>query len=391
VSTPDTSSLKWHWVFGNGNSSTIQNPGSQLYTTSGVFNIDLIATNSSGCIDTSSKKVEAYIVPTVDAGLDKTLCRGSSLSLNATGADNYQWSPTTGLNCSNCASPSTSTTVDITYKIKGTTIHGCSAGDSVKITVKNPLVMTYSQAASICKGDFKKLIATGAKSYIWTPSNGLDNPVSATPVVQPDTTTDYQVVGTDELGCFKDTGIVRVTVNQLPTVDAGLDKTINSGVPLDLIPTISADVSEVYWSPTNASTRNIYPGVTVKPVENTEYTVEVLNKKGCRAKDKVTVFVICNNGNVYVPNTFSPNDDGANDIFYPRGTGLFKVKSLRIFNRWGEKIFDNNSFDANDPSAGWNGTYKGEKLNSDVFVYILEIICSNKSVLTFKGNIALIK
>jgi len=92
-----------------------------------------------------------------------------------------------------------------------------------------------------------------------------------------------------------------------------------------------------------------------------------------------------------MPNTFSPNGDGVNDIFYPRGSGIFQVKMLRIFNRWGATVFEKSNLSANDISAGWNGTCKGAKLPPDVFVYTMDVICDNNTVLTFKGNVALIR
>ena len=391
VLVADTSALTWKWIFGNANTSLLQNPPVQLYTNAGSYDVDLLVTNSSGCIDTASKKIEAFIVPDVDAGEDVVLCSGSSVTLTAAGADSYQWSPANNLNCTNCASPSTNTNVNRTYLVTGTTVNGCSAKDSVKINVKYPIKITYSKPAALCKGDVTRIESAGAYSYEWSPSTGLQNPLSAATDAQPDTSTNYRIIGTDSAGCFKDTGFVLLTVNNVPSVSAGDDQTVKAGLPLDLMPTISSDVTDVYWSPTNGVFRNVYPGVTVKPVETTEYTVEVQNNKGCRARDKVTVFVACENSNVFVPNTFSPNADGSNDIFYPRGTGLFKVKNLRIYNRWGQPVFDRSSFNANDPASGWDGTFKGVKLGADVFVYTLEIICSNKSVLVFRGNIALLQ
>ncbi|HMP22425.1 MAG TPA: PKD domain-containing protein, partial [Ferruginibacter sp.] len=391
VTTPDTSALNWNWTFGNGNNSAFQNPKTQLYTTAGTYPANLTVTNSSGCTTTLTQNTEAYPIPHVDAGNTVILCEGSSITLNATGADTYAWTPATGLNCSNCASPTTSVDYDIVYHVTGTTINGCSATDSVQVLVKHPISINYSNPVEMCKGQSTQLSATGANSYEWTPSAGLSNAAIATPTAKPDVTTNYRVVGTDEFGCFKDTGFVLITVNPVPTVDAGKDKTINVGETVDLVPTISSDVTEVIWTPTFDGFRNIYPGITVRPTENTEFTVEVATNRGCRARDKITVFVICNDGNVFIPNTFSPNGDGANDIFYPRGKGLFRVKSLKIFNRWGEMVFAKNDFNANDPSSGWDGTFKGKKLNEDVFVYVVDIICSNKSILTFKGNVALIQ
>ncbi len=251
--------------------------------------------------------------------------------------------------------------------------------------------MTNSSNDSVCRGSSKKISASGAHSYSWSPANGLDNPNTNEPTATPDVTTTYTVVGSDDAGCFKDTGYVSLKVNPLPTVEAGMDKTINVGQTVDLVPVISPDVSEVIWQPTTGLFRNFYPGISVKPNENTEYTVEAKNRGGCAARDRVTVFVICNGSNLFVPNTFSPNGDGTNDIFYARGTGLFKVKSLRIFTRWGELTFEKTNFDANNPAYGWDGTSKGQKVNPDVFVYTMEVVCDNGSVLTYRGNISLVK
>jgi gliding motility-associated-like protein len=159
----------------------------------------------------------------------------------------------------------------------------------------------------------------------------------------------------------------------------------------DLNPVISSDVTQVDWQPTFGMMRNVFPGITVKPNQSTEYTVEVKNAGGCLARDKVNVFVVCNGGNLFVPNTFSPNRDGMNDLFYPRGSGLFKIKTFKIFNRWGELMFEKNSFNANDPAFGWDGTFKGRELNVDVFVYVVEVICDNNAVIQYKGNVALVR
>jgi gliding motility-associated-like protein len=219
----------------------------------------------------------------------------------------------------------------------------------------------------------------------------LSSTTSSSPTASPSVTTTYMVIGFDKAGCFRDTGYVLVVVNPVPTVDAGPDKTINVTQTADLVPTLSPDAINAHWSPTGTIIASNYPAVTVKPSETTEYTVEVENLFGCKAQDKVTVFVLCNNANVFIPNTFTPNADGMNDVFYPRGTGIFSIKSFRIFNRWGELVFEQYDFQANDASKGWNGAYKGKVLTPDIFVYTIEILCENKQTLTYKGNIALIR
>lgn len=391
LAVPDTSIITWQWNFANGNTSSAANPGAQNYTSPGVYTVTLIGTNSTGCKDTASASIESYAIPVVSAGDDLILCKGGSKTIEATGADTYSWSPSTGLSCIDCATPATTTANNITYTLTGTSAQGCTARDSITVSVKEKLSITHSSNDSVCVGSSKKMSASGANTYAWSPSNSLDNPNSNEPTATPMVSTTYMVIGSDDVGCFKDTGYVDIKVNPMPTVEAGMDKTINIGQTIDLVPVVSPDVSDVVWTPTTGLFRNVYPGISVKPTENTEYTVQAKNRGGCTARDRVTVFVICNGSNIFIPNTFSPNGDGTNDIFYPRGTGLFKVKSLRIFTRWGEIVFEKTNFDANNPAYGWDGNNKGQKANPDVFVYTLEVICDNGSILTYRGNISLVK
>ncbi|MEO8116984.1 MAG: gliding motility-associated C-terminal domain-containing protein, partial [Bacteroidota bacterium] len=101
--------------------------------------------------------------------------------------------------------------------------------------------------------------------------------------------------------------------------------------------------------------------------------------------------ILCDKNNIFIPNTFSPNNDGMNDAFYPRGTGLFSIKSIRIFNRWGEIVYSNNDVQPNVAGDGWDGMYKGKPAPSDVYVYVMEIVCENSKVIPVKGNVTLIR
>ncbi len=391
LAVADTSALNWQWDFGNGNSSVLKNPPAEVYNVAGNYQVKLFVTNSSGCKDTVLSQVDAYAIPVVSAGVDTLICQGRGITLNAAGAANYSWSPPNGLSCSNCANPIATPDSITNYIVSGTTIHGCSNTDSVIVKVKYPFNFTASIGDTLCDGNSLKLSASGAYSYSWSPPAGLNSTTIANPTATPHTTTTYSVTGTDDRNCFSYTKLIPVVVYPIPTVETANDQTINVGKTIDLIPTISADVTSVIWSPTGSIFRNDYPSVTVKPRETTTYLVEVSNPGGCNARANITIHVLCNGANVFIPNTFSPNGDGANDIFYPRGSGLFSIKHAKIFNRWGELVYERNDFKANDASAGWDGTYKGQKLNPDVYVYIIEILCDNNTTLPYKGNITLLK
>ncbi len=387
----DTSAVTWSWNLGNGNFSNLQNPPTQLYNVAGTYPITLVVTNSSGCKDTVNTSVNAFSIPKINAGIDTLVCLGKSISLTAQGASSYVWTPSAGLSCSNCPNPLASPDTLTKYCVRGITPEGCTSTDTVIVGVQQPFAIQNSLGDTMCIGGTARLFATGADSYIWSPVTGLNSAVIASPLARPNTTTTYRVIGTDKYSCFADTGYVTVRVFPLPTVYAGNDTTINIGKSVELTPVVSNDVDKILWSPAQTIIRYNLPSVTVKPFETTEYTVEVRNEGGCINRDKVVVHVICNGSNIYLPNTFSPNGDGANDIFYPRGSGLFTIKTLRIFSRWGEVMYEKNNFKANDASAGWNGTFKGALLTPDVYVYTVDVICDNSTVLTLKGNVALIQ
>ncbi|MEP7236951.1 MAG: PKD domain-containing protein [Ferruginibacter sp.] len=392
LNVPDTSAISWDWSLGNGNISALQNPPVQTYTTAQVYDIQLIATNSTGCKDTVNKSFEVYPIPVINATADVQICRGTPTQLNVSGGATYTWSPAAGLSCINCNNPMASPNFTQKYLVTGSSVHGCSNSDSLNITVIQPFVMDNKKADTICVGSSVRLFASGANSYVWSPSSGLSNVVSSLPMASPKTTTTYMVVGSDAYGCFKDTGYTTIKVYPIPLVDAGKDITMkNGGAPLTITPTISTDVTNTYWLTAPGILYSNSPSVTVQPKATTEYTVEARNPGGCKATDKITVFVLCDGANIFIPNTFSPNGSGANDIFYPRGSGLFKIKLLRIFNRWGEVVFEKVNFSPNDPNAGWDGTVKGVKVNSDVYVYTAEIQCENNTSIILNGNVALLR
>ena len=388
---PDTSAVTWKWEFGNSQTSTLQNPAPQSYPVVGTFKVQAIATNSSGCKDTSTKILQVNPLPILKTTADTVICKGNPITLNVSGAATYTWSPVIGLSCIDCANPVALPDSNIKYTVTGISSFGCIAKDSISLTVKFPFKINVSPPDTLCIGRGVKLFATGTDIYTWSPQTGLSNPNISNPMAAPRQTTTYTVVGSDNAGCFKDTAIVNIKVYPYPTIDAGKDTTIILGQSIRITPVISSDVTNITWLPPSGIASYQFPGIIARPYANTEYTAEASNSGKCKASDRVTVFVICNNMNVFIPNTFSPNDDGVNDIFYIRGSGIFKIKTLRIFNRLGEVVFESSNKYPNDASAGWNGTYKGQRLISDVYVYMAEVLCENNSLLSYKGNITLIK
>ncbi|MEP7279847.1 MAG: PKD domain-containing protein [Bacteroidota bacterium] len=391
LNAPDTSNLVWQWNFSNGPASSVRNPAPVSYQQDGSYDASMQVTNSSGCVTTQIKKIVIHPIPQVNAGNNTAICERKTATLEAKGADKYTWSPATALSCTGCTSPVASPDSNITYRVLGETNFGCKSIDSVIISVKHPFRLQVGPGDTLCKGESFHLLAKNAEQYAWTPSTGLDNNHIGTALARPEQTIQYQVIGQDSLGCFQDTGFVKLVVYPFPSVDAGVDKTIAVGTSVELNAKVSKDVTIIKWQPSVGLSCFNCANPVASPKQTTSYRIMAINEGGCMNKDEITVFVVCNNGNIFLPNTFSPNGNGTNDVFYPRGTGLYSIKSMRIFNRWGEPVFEATNFKANDASKGWNGMFKNKQAPNDVYVYFVEVICVNNSILTYSGNIAVIR
>jgi len=174
-----------------------------------------------------------------------------------------------------------------------------------------------------------------------------------------------------------------ITVNGSPTIPLG------SGANIPV--TYSDNVVSYAWTPPSGLSCTDCAVPFANPKLTTKYNVKVQDIYGCEANQDVTITVVCNGKNYFVPNTFSPNGDGVNDVFMPRGSSISRVSRMQVFNRWGEIVYEKRDFMVNDASAGWNGTYKGKPANSDVYIYVIEFICENASIVPYRGNVTLIR
>jgi gliding motility-associated-like protein len=393
VLTGDVSKFKWQWNFGNSKTDSLQNPAAQVYTVANAYSVAARVTDDHGCTASAAAVINAYPVPVTDAGANVFICRGSFAQLSATGADTYSWTADASLSCTSCARPLAAPTDSTKYFVTGTTQFGCSSFDSVMVRVHQPFTLQVGPGDTVCSGSTVRLQASGTDKYTWIPSTTVADAASGTTTANPTITTVYKVIAMDNFNCFTDTGYVPIKVWQYPKVDAGPDKTVTIGTSFLLQPKYSTDIVDYQWTNPLQTLNCINcpaPTVNTKGAQNT-YAIKVKNEGGCVSVDEITVYAICNGGNLFIPNTFSPNTDGKNDKFYPRGNGLSNIKSLRSYDRWGEAVFIGTHFNANNPAAGWDGTYKGKPLPPDVYVYTCEVVCMNNEVLIYNGNVTLLK
>lgn len=293
-----------------------------------------------------------------DAGDDEDICAGLSTTLHGDGGiydSIYSWSPALGLDDPNIAEPVASPSGTVTYTLTTTDQFGCSAVDEITITV-NPLpdVNAGSDGQFCIDGEYQ-LEATGAETYVWTPTTGLSDPNIANPVSTVDEGTTYTVTGTDANGCIN-TDDVSLTVDLLPDVTAVADP---YSIDAFLGETSQLNVltgGEIFsWEPPTGLSSTTIQNPVANPMDTTIYVVTVTDKNGCVNSDTV---IINAKGEITIdfPNAFSPNGDGLNDTYYPIIQGSGVLINYQIFNRWGEMVYE-----GVPGTSGWDGTFNGSE------------------------------
>lgn len=387
------SDVTWKWAFGNGNSSTAQQPADQAFANAGTAEATLIVTSKDGCKDTSVHTIHITPTPVVNAASAAPfVCLGKSTSLRAGGGITYQWTPAEGLSDPRSAAPLASPAVTTDYQVTVTDANGCTSTDEVNVRVAQPFRVQATPDTTLCLGDVLPLWATGAARYEWK-GVGLDDTDAPNPHAAITSTGNYsyQVTGHDADGCFTDDATIAVNVNPAPAIDAGPDRVVMSGIPVVLGGRGSQDIIRWTWTPPTKLDCATCPAPRALPDLTTLYTLEVENHFGCKTKDDVLVKVVCDQGSVYMPSAITPNKDGVNEWFYPKGRGIKEVSWMRIYDRWGGLVFENAHFQMNTPTAGWDGSWKNRQSAYGTYVYAIETVCEDGTKFVFRGTVTLIR
>ena len=378
---------KVFWSFGTDTTSATS--PTYYYGAAGTYSVTLTATDAWGCSSTVTENVIIYPPPTITASADTTICVGDKATLTGYGGVSYVWSPPATLSCTACNPTQAATTVVTTYTVVGTDAHGCVNTDSVTVFLKTQTVSVGRGDTAVCYGTKVQIWDSGATKFTWMPPTGLSSTTVSDPIADPNVTTTYTV--TAQLGsCAPDVNYVTIIVYPLPTVNAGDDQTLLAGSTAQLKAT-GNDINTYSWSPDETlSCSTCYNPVASMSVTTT-YVVDVASIHDCRNSDSVTIHLYCSSGQVFIPNSFTPNGDGQNDLFYPRGTGISNIKSFRIYNRWGELMFERTNIAMNDETNAWDGTFGGATPRPDVYVYVVDAICETGEPIFIKGDVTIIR
>ncbi len=175
------------------------------------------------------------------------------------------------------------------------------------------------------------------------------------------------------------------------TLNAGADETTQIGTPVNLMANTNILNPTVLWQPADFLDCATCVNVTATPSYSITYTVTASDANGCEAVDSVSVLVI-DDRKFYIPNAFSPNNDGINDAFTVfSDASVAQLPSFEVFDRWGEKVFSAKAIPTNDLTKGWDGSFKDKPMPAGTYAYSIQLIWTDGKTEQVKGEVNLVR
>lgn len=391
----------WQWDFGNAGTSTEQNPALS-FPSSGSYATQLVVITNDGCSDTANGSIQIYPLPIVDYTTNNVCLNAPSTFSNLTylssgNVSSWQWDYGNG-NSSTSQSPTYTYPADGVYNVTlvATTDMGCIDSITQVLTIYPlPVVDFIADKYNGCVDldinftNNSTISSTTIKSYYWDFGDGATSTAS-----NPSYT--YTVAGTYTVSLVATSDKGCVDQNDYPTtIEAYALPVAGFSASPDYISILKPKVEFSNSSSADAISWNWYFGdEVVSDLENPSHTyadtgnyqvwLTVSNQYGC--VDSISDIIRVNpDAILYIPNAFSPNGNGTNDYFTPKGLGILEYR-MDIFDRWGYKIFT-----TNDMNIGWDGTKSGGPAQEDVYVYhiVVKNVLDEKN--TYVGRVSLIR
>lgn len=340
--------------------------GAQVYVVAADHQtISIDAITNDGCHARDTLAITVMHPRPVSLGNDTSFCSGNQLLLQAgNGYLAYQWSNGTTTN-------TLATNQAGTYWVHATDVNGCVAKDTMVIAAVHALPsFTLGADFDLCTNESKRLDPGNFAQYRWQ-----DNSTSRNFTVT--ATGTYWVTVTDQNQCSaSDTVLLR---NILP-VPGNFLKTVDSVCQYDHISLApEGNFNSYLWS--NGSSQS-----SISVQAPGQYVLTVRDANGCNGKDTITVVQKTCYIGIYVPTAFTPNNDSRNDLFKARVYGVALAFRMRVYNRWGELVFE-----TTDPMRGWDGRVKGVSTDSGVFIWQCSYHLQGSSPQYQKGTVTLIR
>lgn len=397
----------YFWTTSGGNITS--NPDQANITVDAPGTYTLTATSETGCSNTDDLEVtENTTAPVADAGEDINL--GCEMALVTVGGPatsigpqyTYEWTTVTGGTVEQDDIPFTEVEQSGTYLLRVTdTTNGCFASDDIVISTGMAMLIPNISAISLtCDKPNSGVIVVDSVTGGMAPYQYAldDGPFSESSVFANLNAGSYDIHIQDTNGCQASE---KVTVAAAPALSVAINTnangeppTINLGesIQLDAVLNIAeSDVASVQWSPADTIQCDTCLSIMSTPAVTTTYSLLVTDINGCTDEAELSIFVN-RIRRIFIPNAFSPNDDGINDLFVINaGNDVEMVRNFLVLDRWGNEVFQSDNFQPNDPMHGWDGKVQGQKVNMGVFVYFAEIEMKDGDIIIEKGEVSLVR
>ena len=356
-----------------------------LYEEDMVFTESIVS--ASGC-DSIVTQVNLTVEPEVPASITGpgAVCAGDVATLMAAGGTQYLWND-------GSTTDSLIITAAGTYEVTVTNPAGCTgvaalevaaSGLSAEAEVESPLChYELSGAIRITH------VSGGLEPYAYSIDGGTYYATNGEFLnLSPG---EYQVKVTDQYGCFWEEEVT-ISAPEEIWVEAGNDTEINLADQITFQPTTNiVAIDSVLWTPPEGLDCPTCLSTTARPLQSTTYQLQVWDENGCLAQSMITVLVRPGY-EVYVPNAFSPNNDGFNDLFTVfAGDNVAEVRRLAVFERWGGQVFLAEHFQPNALPFGWDGNWRGNPAPEGIYIWMAEVEFLDGRVKLFEGNVNLIR
>ncbi len=331
----------------------------------------------------------------VAAPKDSAICEPGYVNLRSTVKTNppvggsfvYAWNPPLYVNDSSAANTFAYVDQTTTFIVRTVNDRGCVVRDSARIFVSDRNATITPSDTTICHGDQVQLIAGGGVKYRWltnTPKS-ISCLNCAEPVVLPTQNEIYYAIIADKFNCA-DTLVSKVNMKPVPVIDIVQNDTLTKfGSPVKLKVTGGDSYS---WHPVKGIDNPYSDQPMVNPTEPTTYVVYGLDGNGCMAADSILIDLDMRD-KIYLPTAFTPNEDGVNDLFRIKNLTFQKVIEFRVFNRWGQEVF--NGVGSGQAITGWDGTFSGEPAAMGNYQYLIRVAYPDNYVQLLKGDVQLVR